>query len=126
MHYAWNGEWPANRSPRLESATLDGKTAYEGVYLEAGQSYAAAVEASDHEGDTLTYVWEIRAESEAESEGGDDEDVPELYDGLIDNATAASISVTAPSVPGAYRLFVYIYDGQGHAAHANIPFYVNA
>ena len=26
MHYIWNGAWPANRSPRLEGASLDGKT----------------------------------------------------------------------------------------------------
>ncbi|MEM8487382.1 MAG: glycoside hydrolase family 2 TIM barrel-domain containing protein [Bacteroidota bacterium] len=126
MHYAWKGEWPENRSPRLESATLDGKTAYDGVYLDAGEAYEAAVQSTDPDNDALTYVWEIRAESQAQSEGGDDEYVPELYNGLIDDPSAATVSVTAPTAPGAYRLFIYIYDGQGHAAHANIPFYVNA
>jgi len=31
---------------------------------------------------------------------------------------------TAPRRPGAYRLFVYVHDGDGSAGHANIPFYV--
>ena len=30
----------------------------------------------------------------------------------------------SPLKPGAYRFFVYAYDGNGNAATANIPFYV--
>ena len=30
-----------------------------------------------------------------------------------------------PTQPGAYRLYTYVFDGKGHAAHANIPFYVD-
>jgi hypothetical protein len=33
--------------------------------------------------------------------------------------------VQAPAKSGAYRLFVYALDGKGHAAHANIPFFVD-
>ena len=126
MHYVWNGNWPANRSPRLESAILNEKTAYDGIYLEAGRPYSALVEASDPDSDALTYVWEIRKESTAQSEGGDDEEVPQLMENSIEDPTISSITLTAPTESGAYRLFVYVYDGQGHAAHANIPFYVNS
>ena len=125
MHYLWNGEWPENRAPRLESATLDGRTAYDGIYLDPGQTYPAEVVSRDPDGDALRYVWEVREESTDLGEGGDDEEVPPLLPDLIDTPNAAQVNVTAPAEPGAYRLFVYVYDGQGHAAHANIPFYVN-
>ena len=45
--------------------------------------------------------------------------------GVIESADQSSIVITAPEEEGAYRLFVYVYDGNNHAAHANIPFYVN-
>jgi hypothetical protein len=35
------------------------------------------------------------------------------------------ILIKAPVKPGAYRLFAYVLDGKGHAAHVNIPFYVD-
>jgi len=124
MHYIWNGEWPENRSPRIEGVTLDSKTSHQSVKLVAGSEYSARLSTSDPDGDTLEYRWEIMRESEATQEGGDKEDVPESLPGLIARAAEANIVVTAPAESGAYRLFVYVYDGQGHAGHANIPFYV--
>jgi len=126
MHYIWNDTWPDNRSPRLESAVLDGKTADDSIYLDAGQSYAASVSSTDPDGDALQYVWEIRRESEDLGHGGDDESLPDEIEGRINDPAVDSIEMTAPEEPGAYRLFVYVYDGEGHAAHANIPFYVNS
>jgi hypothetical protein len=125
MKYVWTGEWPENRAPRLESATLDGRTAYDGIYLDAGQTYPAEVVSTDPDGDPLTYLWEVRPESRAETTGGDDEEVPPLIEGVIDDTTSPQITLTAPAQSGPYRLFVYVYDGQRSAAHANIPFYVN-
>lgn len=124
MHYIWTGSWPDDRSPRLETATLDGKTAYEGITLDAGQTVDATTNASDPEGGALTYRWEVMRETTETSTGGDQESVPETLPGLIADPTAATAVVTAPSESGAYRLFVYVTDAAGHLAHANIPFFV--
>ncbi|SNT34618.1 Glycosyl hydrolases family 2, TIM barrel domain [Ekhidna lutea] len=123
MHYIWNDEWPVNRTPRLDSMLLDDKEAKENVYLLAGNSYRANVFTQDFDGDSLTYKWVVMKESTEAKEGGDHEEVPEKL-GDIESAQQPSIMITAPEESGAYRLFVYVFDRNGHAAHANIPFYV--
>ena len=125
MHYIWNGTFPDNRAPRLEGITLDGRAATDNVTLAPGMTYAAQVSSSDPDQDSLAYHWEIKPESVSLGHGGDDEAVPESIEGLIDDAAAADISITAPDESGAYRLFVYVRDGHGSAAHANVPFYVS-
>jgi hypothetical protein len=125
MHYLWNGEWPDNRSPRVRSMLLDGETSHDNATLLEGERYPASVDIFDHDDDTLTYRWELKPESNSTKEGGDFEAPIVSLDGLIDDESSAQIRFTAPE-PGAYRLFVYAYDGHGHAAHANIPFFVNA
>ena len=126
MHRIWTGAWPANRCPRLEGAWLDGKTAPQNVRLVAGQIYTAKVSASDADQDALVYRWEVMRESTETKIGGDAESKPAPLSGLIAEPKASEISLKAPDKPGAYRLFTYVFDGHGHAAHANIPFYVDA
>jgi len=125
MHYLWNGEWPVNRSPQVRSVQLDGKIAEDSIILSTGETYAASVDIFDHDGDSVTYRWELKRESDAEQVGGDLEAAISNLDGFIDDERVAEIQMNAPD-PGPYRLFVYAYDGEGHAAHANIPFLVNA
>ncbi len=122
MHYIWNGVWPDNRAPRVDSMSLDGKGAADNVTLTAGQVYDAVIGVVDPDGDELTYRWELKPETTTTQVGGAFEESITSLDGLVD-AAAASSRVTAPS-PGEYRLFVYAYDGQDNAAHANIPFLV--
>ncbi|MFO1476750.1 MAG: glycoside hydrolase family 2 TIM barrel-domain containing protein [Verrucomicrobiota bacterium] len=124
MHYLWNGAWPSNRSPRLQTAQLNGKTARDSIYLKPNQSCTARIVATDETQPSLTYYWEIMEESTERSIGGDKEDRPPAMSGLIEDSHKSEIALKAPSKPGAYRLFTYAFDGKGHAAHANIPFYV--
>ena len=124
MHYIWNGDWPGNRSPGVDGMFLDEWSAHDSVVLTSDSDYEAWISAADPDGDALSYRWEIMRESEATQEGGDLEDAPERIEGLIDDPGLDRIRITAPAETGAYRLFAYVYDGQGSAGHANIPFYV--
>lgn len=124
MHYVWNGAWPQNRSPGIENLFLDSRTALDDVVLQKGARYPARVEAEDPDGDTLSYRWVVMRESDAQQVGGDRESLPEEISGLIEPQENGGILIETPKTAGAYRLFVYVYDGQGHAGHANLPFLV--
>lgn len=123
MHFAWTGAWPPNRSPRVHSMRLGGRTSRESVTLAAGRPYAASFEVSDPDGDPLRYLWEVKRESEATQAGGDFEAGIPSVEGLLRDPASASTVVTVHE-PGRYRLFACAFDGRGHAAHANIPFLV--
>jgi hypothetical protein len=124
MHYVWNGAWPENRSPQIEDLFLDARTSDGDVVLAAGGRYEARVLAHDPDGYTLSYRWVVMHESTARQVGGDKERIPDAITGLIEDADDGGAGVEAPEQAGAYRLYVYVYDGQGHAGHANIPFLV--
>ena len=125
LHFHWNDSWPVNRSPWMNLVQLDKKVATDGITLSPGQEYEALVAVSDPDGDPLSYRWELKPESTAQQVGGDfEESISNLADAIAD-PNRATIRITAPREIGAYRLFVYAYDDNNHAAHANIPFYVS-
>jgi hypothetical protein len=121
MAFAWSGSLPANRAPAVTTLTLGGQKAEASVTLTTGQSITAQVVATDSEGDPLTFLWEILEDSDVE--GG----APSrpLRVGQPQKTTASTLSVTAPTTAGLYRLYVYVLDGKGHAGTANLPFRVN-
>ena len=123
MQYSWTGEWPENRTPRVESMRLDGKSSSDSVTLTPGQVVEAEIDASDPDGDTVIYHWEIKPESTATSGGGDYEAPLISLEGFLSDTSAASTTLTAPP-PGKYRLFAYAFDDEPRIAHANIPFLV--
>jgi len=125
LQNVWTGQWPENRAPQIKSMRMDGKAGHKNIRLKTGKTYPALVTATDADGDTLTYSWQVKPESTAQEVAGDYEAQIASLEGHIVGPTNREASLVAPDDPGAYRLFVYVYDGQGHAAHANIPFYVD-
>ncbi|MBD9478831.1 glycoside hydrolase family 2 TIM barrel-domain containing protein [Pseudoxanthomonas sp. PXM02] len=126
MEYVWTGRWPANRAPSIQPLTLEGRSALDSVTVKAGQSAVARVDARDPDGDAVRYRWTVLHESTATSIGGDREDVPPTLDLAMEDDGKGGLRFTAPDAPGAYRLFVEVRDGHGHAAYANLPFRVDA
>ena len=124
MQHAWTGNWPENRSPRMEGLYLDERVALDNIELEPAGRYPVRAMAVDPDGDALSYRWELRWESDATQIGGDREEVPEMVSDRIEAGEAGRAVLSAPEKPGAYRLFVTVYDGKGNAGHANIPFLV--
>ena len=120
MAYAWSGEWPANRAPKIRS--LSTLIAYQQV--QSGLVTHAEVDCIDREGDPLRYVWDIREESSDRKTGGDAEAAPPSLTGaIIDGQGTQRITFMVPEESGAYRVFVTAYDGQGGAVAHNLPFF---
>jgi hypothetical protein len=126
MHYVWNGEWPANRTPRMDSLLMNGMSAYSSVRVKPGQNCSAEVFTEDPDGDEIKITWDVMREvpDEHKSDGGDFEKRPESVATEFNNQSQKTVDFIAPSEKGEYRLFVYVSDGNGHSATANIPFLV--
>jgi hypothetical protein len=115
----WTGRVPERRAPRVTAIR-----AAEGVdvgAVRAGGTFGVRVDASDLDGDGLTFEWHVVEESRDRRSGGDAEAVPDAADSHVDGAEDGSGVVHAPKKPGAYRVFVTVRDGTGRAGTANLP-----
>lgn len=126
MHYIWTGKWPSNRAPRVNKMELNAQIASDSINLSANGRYEAKLHVHDPDADPMSFSWEVKKESEASSGGGDFEHELASLKNLLDDGEGPSIILTAPEAEGAYRLYAYAYDNNGHVAHANIPFYVKS
>ncbi|WP_316742912.1 glycoside hydrolase family 2 TIM barrel-domain containing protein [Pedobacter antarcticus] len=124
MQYLWSGKWPKNRAPHLESFRLDGKKVLDFIYLSPGKIYPAEISVTDPDNDKLTTRWELLPESTDLKTGGDRETRPKAIPDLVKSTAVDKAMVTAPDREGAYRLFIYVSDGNNNVATANIPFLV--
>jgi hypothetical protein len=119
MAYEWSGgTWPANRAPAVQGLTVNGLAAQSSVVVAPSSPLSASVLATDPDGDTLGYAWEIVSEPASWSPSRP------TRAGLPEKSAIPTRTITAPAVVGAYRLYVYVVDGKGHAGTANLPFSV--
>lgn len=125
LQYLWTGEWPAQRAPAIASFSLNGKQAADSVHMSLGQTNVAEVELIQHDAQVLNIRWEILAESTDIKAGGDRESRPQALTGLVIEQADNKLTFTAPTEPGAYRLFMVASTPTNKVANANIPFYVD-
>ena len=101
MHYIWNGAWPANRSPRLEGAWLDGKTAPQNIHLKPGQNLpgqSASPRCRWRPGSLIGgKSWRRAADLKT---GGDFESKPKTFADRIESPKQAETALVAPAQPG--------------------------
>lgn len=120
MAEVWGGQVPGapNRAPRIVSFAFAGPARL----ATAGETQARLV-ATDPDGDPLKVEWQIMAETQVRSVGGDPEPVPPSFPSGLREPSPTGVRI-AGLAPGAYRLFVTVRDGRGAAATGNLPFLV--
>ncbi|MFK7759585.1 MAG: glycoside hydrolase family 2 TIM barrel-domain containing protein [Phycisphaerales bacterium] len=116
----WTGQPVENGAPHVKSISIDGMAAG----LTKGQPLRVSVDATDPDGDPITTQWELVSESTVVSAGGDKEEAISPVEIEIAEVDTTSATLTLPIEPGAYRIFVTVRDGQGHAGTANLPVYI--
>lgn len=126
LEKSWSGKFPMNRSPNIASMTMNEKRTRDNVYVKPRSKVRFKIDTKDPDGDVLKYRWEILPESTDIKSGGDKESRPEPIEIVVKAGSEDGVlNFKAPRKEGAYRLFAYIYDGNGNAATANFPFYVS-
>ncbi len=123
MKELWTGKAPDNLSPVVDSLNIDEFVRYRDILLKPGSKHKAKVAVFDKEGDKLQIKWEIRPEAIYAAYAGQGEKEPKPLPGLVLN-DGKEINFNAPAKEGAYRLFVYAFDKNGHYSSSNLPFFV--
>ena len=120
MCHEWSNHDPTNRCPEIRwlGSSLDR------AKVGPNKTFSLDVDAVDPDGDTLRYQWVLM--SEIRNKGLDGTTSSELKPiaGRITDETQRKAKILTPSAAGAYRVFIYAYDGHGNASSANMPFYV--
>jgi len=117
------GKTLKNHAPILNDIVLDGKKSSDNIRLNGGDIHEAMAKVEDMDGDDIKYTWSVLPESTDKKSGGDAESAPQPVPGSIKKNKDGRLLFRVPKVEGPYRLFLFAYDGQGHFASANIPFY---
>ncbi len=122
MHELWRDKKEDNEAPIMSELMVDGNAIAHQTFTTSTDLHQAQIMATDPDNDSLTYQWEIkfRAARTADYVGTPR---PPIQGLLMANNTP-SVSFRLPEKPGAYRLFVNVYDTQNHVGTANFSFEV--
>lgn len=130
LTFLWTGRWPRNRCPQIGGDGIRCRGTNErrispADVLSAGRRYEFEITVTDPEGDALAMTWELRVDAADDRAGAEGDAGADPLDGAIVEARpdGRAATVQLPNKPGNYRLFVYVFDGHGNAATANVPLF---
>jgi len=128
MRELWSGRAASgraassNQAPMVGQLLVDGRPDPHRAFDRDTLLHRAGIRATDPDQDSLTYHWELKTRAQP---GSDYAGVPRpALSGLLGQFNRASVSFWLPKQPGAYRLFVNVYDPHRHVATANFSFEV--
>jgi hypothetical protein len=119
LYEFWKGQPPPERAPALTAIT----SAAAGKKIAPGSDFTAAAEATDPDGDPLTYQWTVTAEEAGRDAKGGERQPPALPEAVV-KTEGKTAAFRAPKKPGAYRVHLLITDSRRRAATGNFCFKV--
>ena len=114
----WSATKSVNQAPAIASLSGVPKSS-----LAAGTTFDAGAKATDPDGDPLVWHWAVLPEYKGHNSAARPA-MPKAMPDAISSTSGDSVTVRAPDKSGIYRLHVWVKDGKGHAATANMPFQV--
>lgn len=123
MHQLWGHEQITTPAPEITYMLLDQKGARDNIIFRPGMLKNATLKYAHKDQDSLTTKWEILPENWAYTLGTTQYEPPSMNH-LIQDQNTRQVSFITPKKEGAYRLFAYLYDGNGNFATTNTPFYI--
>ncbi|MEJ8800557.1 glycoside hydrolase family 2 TIM barrel-domain containing protein [Pontibacter sp. H249] len=124
MQELWSGKKPLNQAPYIAYVKLNHQYAFDQIYLRPEQTYLGAAYTFDPEQDSLQLHWEVLPEIKSEDGNVGNEVTPDPLPELLSNIKDEKLILKTPKKEGAYRLYLYVRDGNKNLATANVPFYV--
>ncbi|GAB3203949.1 hypothetical protein ABID22_003218 [Pontibacter aydingkolensis] len=124
MQELWTGDEPKNKAPYIAYLKLNDQFAFDQIYLHPGQKYEGVAYTFDPDQDSVSLHWEVLPEVKSEDGNTGNEKTPAPIPGLVSGFDDNKLTLKTPKREGAYRLYLYVRDGNSNLATANIPFYV--
>ena len=119
MTQAWSRKRPANRCPQIRKLEF---ASPQERYL-PGEAIRVKYAVSDPEKQPMGVAWRIFEEAPPFTPGNGYEIIPRGLREQVITPLDDGAMFAAPA-PGAYRIFVFVYDGKGNAATGNLCFLV--
>jgi len=127
MSELWSGRPPVKPVPTLEPLVLEGDANAEqgvGQGVDPGAEVRVRATITSPMSESATVRWVLHRESGDYNTGGDFRPMLPEIEGVILEGDGQGARLRMPEYPGPYRLFLYVYDGEGGAAMANVPLLV--